>query len=72
MMAQVTDIVELPNGKATYFQLIQWKAALRLEKVGMKHSSGKSARAHVARMLGVSIRTSYDELIGVLEGYINN
>lgn len=34
------------------FQLLQWKYAIRLEAKGLRHSSGRSVRAHAARVLG--------------------
>jgi hypothetical protein len=35
------------------WQLLQWKAAIRLERLGMKHSSGRSVRKHAAEALGM-------------------
>ena len=32
-----------------YFQLCQWKAAVKLESLGMKHSSGRSVTALVKK-----------------------
>lgn len=34
------------------FQLLQWRSAMKLEALGMRHSSGRSVRAHAARVLG--------------------
>lgn len=34
------------------FQLLQWKHAIRLEGKGLRHSSGRSVRAHAAKILG--------------------
>lgn len=43
-----------PSGCAVpVFQLLQWKHAIRLEALGLRHSSGRSCRAHAARVLGV-------------------
>lgn len=42
-----------PSGCAVpVFQLLQWKHAIRLEAKGLRHSSGRSVRAHAARVLG--------------------
>lgn len=45
------------------FHWIQLRAALKCEKLGMKHSSGKSARAVVAKELGMKRNSSFDDLI---------
>jgi hypothetical protein len=37
----------------TFFQLCQWRGAVRLESKGMKHSSGRSVTAMVKRELGI-------------------
>lgn len=42
---------------ATLFQLIQYRAAIRLEAVGMKHSSGRSARKAACLELGLPVRS---------------
>lgn len=50
------------------FQLLQWKYAIKLERLGMKHSSGRSVRAHAARVLGCK-RTEVEECIeAILKG----
>lgn len=45
------------------FQLLQWKYAISLEAQGMKHSSGRSARKHACRMLGLKPLTPHGEVI---------
>ncbi len=35
------------------FQLLQFKHAIRLEAIGMRHSSGRSVCAHAKRVLGL-------------------
>lgn len=45
------------------FHWIQLRAALKCEKAGMRHSSGKSARAQVAKELGMKRNSSFDALI---------
>jgi len=36
-----------------WFQLLQWKYAIGLESLGLRHSSRRSIRAHAARNLGL-------------------
>jgi len=42
--------------RVTPFQLLQWKHAIRLEDMGIKHSRG-SVNAHAGRVLGLPKRT---------------
>ena len=51
----------------TVFQLIQFKAAIKLEKLGMRHSSGRSVSAHVKKLFGLPRNTSHDALIKLIE-----
>lgn len=52
-MSGVLDGSWRPEGCAVpVFQLLQWKHAIRLEAKGLRHSSGRSVRAHAARVLG--------------------
>jgi len=48
------------------FSLIQLRAAIRCEKVGMKHSSGRSARKRAALWLGLKANTPHDEVIAAI------
>jgi hypothetical protein len=41
------------NVDINYFTLIQWKAAIKMEMVGLRHSSGRSVYAHVKRVLKI-------------------
>lgn len=47
----------------TRFQLLQWKGAIKLEAAGMKHSSGRSVKAHAARELGMPVRSTHKQVI---------
>lgn len=47
-------------------RLMILKQAVRLEATGMRHSSGKSARREVCRLLGMRANTSADDVIGAL------
>lgn len=58
--------------QVTVWQLMQLKAAIKLEKVGMHHSSGRSARMHAARALGMPGRPSHDKVIAALHEAIES
>jgi hypothetical protein len=49
------------------YRYIQWKAAVKLEKLGMKHSSGRSVRMHAARAMGMKGRPTHDAVIAKIE-----
>lgn len=51
--------------------LMVLKQAVRLEAVGMKHSSGKSMRKEACRILCLRPMTGYDTVIGMLNREIN-
>ena len=60
-------VIDMQDANArTLYMYAQWRAALRMEAVGLKHSSGRSVRAHVARHFGLSTRTPHAELINML------
>ena len=44
----MSDFVDI-----NYFTLIQWRAAIKMEMVGLRHSSGRSVYAHVKRVLKI-------------------
>ncbi len=48
------------------FHWIQLRAALKCEKAGMRHSSGRSARALVAKELQMKRNSSFDDLIAAI------
>jgi hypothetical protein len=52
-------------------RLMVLKQAVKLESVGMKHSSGKSMRKMAAVELGYGPQTGIDTVIGALEREIN-
>ena len=56
--------------KTTLFQLLQWRSALGLEAKGIKVTR-RSVRAHVARFLGLRVRTPHAELIDHVEAMID-
>lgn len=46
----------------TVFQLLQWKHALKLEKVGLKMSGGRKVSTHLRKLLGVKRTYPIDAL----------
>lgn len=54
----------------TIFQLIQWRAAIRLEARGMRHSSGKSVRKFAALKLGLPANAKAEVVIAEIETYL--
>jgi hypothetical protein len=53
------------------FQLLQWKYAIRLEGAGLRHSSGRSVKAHAARKLGLSARAPRAEVLAKIESFLS-
>lgn len=52
------------------FQLLQWKAALRLEAKGFKLSRGRSVAAHIKKLAGLKKSTKIEALQELIEGLI--
>lgn len=50
----------------TLYQLSAARSAIKLEKIGMKHSSGRSVRKHWALQLGLKANAKADEVIETL------
>lgn len=50
-----------------YFQLSAAKAAIKLESVGLKHSSGKCVRKMWALHFGLSARAKHDEVTSCIK-----
>ncbi len=62
-------IIDRPNG----IELFRLKAAIsmiKLEKLGMKHSSGRSMKTFYARSLNLRPRAKHDEVIAAIENLI--
>lgn len=49
------------------FQLLAAKHAIKLEALGMKHSSGKSARKHWAILLGLPQSAKHQQVVDEIE-----
>ena len=58
-------VIETPEQVATA-RLMVLKQAVRLESVGMRHSSGRSMRKIACAELGLRLNTSYDDVVGAL------
>lgn len=56
--------------EVNYFCLASWKGALKLEKVGLKHSGG-AIRPRIAARLGLKPRQSYDVFIERIQSLMN-
>jgi len=52
-----------------YFLLAQ-RGAVKLEKVGMKHSTGKSIRLHMCKVLGIKQNSTHDQVLEAIEAKI--
>lgn len=53
-----------------HFQLLQWKYAMKLEALGLRHSSGRSVRAHACRKLGLKPRTPVPVVIDAIDAIL--
>lgn len=49
--------------KVARFQLLAARGAIKLEAIGMRHSSGRSARTFYAKLLGMKPRSSHKQVI---------
>ena len=58
-------VIDRPNGIAL-FQYKAQRSAIKLEKIGLKHSRG-SVRKHVALMLGLKATAKCDVVIEALD-----
>lgn len=52
---------------ARYYNLCQIKAAIKLEMVGLTHSSGRSVRRHACLILGLATTTKAPQVIEAIE-----
>ena len=44
--------------------------AIKLEKLGLRHSSGRSVRAHACRTLGLKPRMAAESVIGQIDAIL--
>ena len=56
--------------EVTLWQLLQWRAAVRLEAAGMRHSSGRSVRKHAALTLGLKASAKPEAGIAAIEALL--
>ena len=54
------------------FQLAVWRGAVKLEKVGMKHSSGRSVTAAMRKRYGLKRTASHDEVLACINKEMDN
>ena len=60
----MTHVIDMQDQNArSLYAFATWRAALRMEAVGMKHSSGRSVRKHVAQHFGLPVRTPHADLV---------
>jgi hypothetical protein len=57
--------------KTTPFQLLQWKHAIKLEKLGMRISRGRKVTPHAARFFGLKPRAKADDVLEMVEAALN-
>jgi hypothetical protein len=66
-MMNMTQTIEVDYGNGTFhttpFQLLQWKHALKLEKVGMTMSRGRKVSTHMRKLMGLKRTYPIDDLI---------
>lgn len=55
------------NDGLTYVHCAQMKGAINLERVGLKHSSGRSVRKHAAKLMGLKQNAPHQEVIDALQ-----
>lgn len=53
------------------FQLSAAKGAIKLEKLGMRHSSGKSARKAWAKHFGMPANSTHEQVIERIQEELN-
>lgn len=56
-----------------YFQLVAWRAALKCERAGLKHSSGRALRPHLKKVLKLELKPkdSHDLYIAEVQKIID-
>ena len=59
------------NEEIEFFRLLQIRGMLKLEKVGMTHSSGLRIRPKVNKEFGLKPRDSYDKFIEAVQAAID-
>ncbi len=64
----------LDYGQGTFetsvFQLLQWKHALKLEKLGMTMSRGRKVSTHLRKLMGLKRSASIDYLLTWVESVL--
>jgi hypothetical protein len=63
--------ITAPEAIARY-QLVTIKHMVKLEGLGLKHSSGRSATARAKEMLGLPKSTNRDTVLKIIEDMLQN
>lgn len=61
----------ITGSNITIYQLVVWKGAIKLEKLGMKRH-GPSVMSIAKKHFNLPMRTSHDEVIARIQEEINN
>jgi hypothetical protein len=61
----------LTGSGITYFQLAALKGAVKLEAVGLRHSSGRSMSAQAKRICGLKRNATVDQVVAALQVKMN-
>jgi hypothetical protein len=64
-----TTVIDTPE-RIAMFHLLQLKYALKLESVGLRHSSGRSVAAYIRKQFGLKARNK-QQLLNEFAAYIN-
>lgn len=59
-------VIEVNGTEVYHLELLQWRAAIKLEILGMRHSSGRSVAAHARRRMGLPKRGKKQEVLDVI------
>lgn len=51
----------------SYFQLLQFRAAIKMEIAGLRHSSGRSVAAHAKRIFGLPKSMKKADVLEIVE-----
>jgi hypothetical protein len=66
----MTTVIDKPDA-IRCAQLLAAKKAIKLEKAGMRHSSGKSIKAAWARHFQMPARSTHDAVIARIDAELN-
>lgn len=61
----------MKTASTTPFQLLQWKHAIKLEKLGLRVSRGRKVTPHAAKFFGLPVRSKADAVLGHIQGALD-